>query len=425
MDDNILRKSLDLGMLNIGDDDTKFDLLVKTSDTVSQLLIENPSKLINFTNASIDPDLSADDPSLAEIEALLKEEWKTFANKFSNRPVPLLRAVMLQAIANSAVTSNETTDPDIAGIISLSGISLFPYLQLGREEKFIKDFILSFREVAEQEVVLNWSSAYEQKSAVSIPAIQKKELAKQTPQLDEGALQKQLTNAAGPINGTNGTNPHWPNNPQPWTQEFGKRAGTAIVTTVNKSLIEVDENITERINALLSSTLEMRSESLVSAHSYQRMITELLWWKETLYSPSFKIGYRKLQPITSVISIASDLHQQVTELHPESMEFFLREVIREALGDKADASLPLEEFVSEIIADKIGKDFLAALALPQLPTDRRQSLVVFLQALAKETLKRSEITTLVGAISEQKVSFSEFGVWFFRDLQALRLIGEI
>src|SRR3546814_18586889 len=51
----------------------------------------------------LDPNINPDEPVLAEVEAIIAAHWKALRAKFSETPVPIIRAVILHALYNIGI----------------------------------------------------------------------------------------------------------------------------------------------------------------------------------------------------------------------------------------------------------------------------------------------------------------------------------
>ena len=72
-------------------------------------------------------------------------------------------------------------------------------------------------------------------------------------------------------------------------------------------------------------TKTLQAVSTASAGLQRR--TNLLWWKEALFSPSARISYRELSPTDAAVLMAFDMHQQIPTFSPASVAAFLRETV--------------------------------------------------------------------------------------------------
>ena len=55
--------------------------------------------------------------------------------------------------------------------------------------------------------------------------------------------------------------------------------------------------------------------------------TNLLWWKEALFSPSARMSYRDMSASDAAALMAFDMHRQIPTFSPASVAAFLRETV--------------------------------------------------------------------------------------------------
>jgi len=80
---SILQRFLDIGMLNIGEEDEKFKYLENASRDIAKSLSEKKLQLINYTLVALDPNIPPDEPVLLNVESAKNG---TFVQNVLNRP---------------------------------------------------------------------------------------------------------------------------------------------------------------------------------------------------------------------------------------------------------------------------------------------------------------------------------------------------
>src|SRR3546814_13139405 len=83
----------------------------------------------------LDPNINPDEPVLAEVEAIIAAHWKALRAKFSEKPVPIIRAVILHALYNIGIG-----DSKIARIIYLTATNY-----KSEERRVGKECVSTFR----------------------------------------------------------------------------------------------------------------------------------------------------------------------------------------------------------------------------------------------------------------------------------------
>lgn len=431
--DNLLEKFLSAGLLQeIGDDDQKLNYLGAAAKDLSGKLQKNQIDAVRFTLSGLDPEVSLDDPSLAEAEAALTKHWKTLRHKFQDSPRQLLRAILLDAVNRRC--ANDAT----AATVWLTGASVFPHLSVSHNERqLLAEFLVSLRDKTEETAMQMWGLTDDYLIAMpDQPAFELNQIASSKSNVK--FLEENLQKAAGKDNkegaALENANPYYPNAATyQWTAEFAARASKTIATVIDgvnaKTVEAIQENIDEfksnydeSITALFES-LQTVIEGLTSGRKAEAMRGELLWWKQTLYSRTLKKSYRGLDAATVAFAMAFDLHRAVTAFHPASVEFLLREAFRNVMGEKADEKFTiasLAENLTEGNETEFRREALSGFYknwLGQLP----------LTALIKKKFENAREATgeidqqTIGRLFETEISGDEFAVWIFRDLQAHRL----
>lgn len=281
---NFLQQFLNAGMLQVGDDDSRFNTLRSAAQDVAKELGRERSKLVPYTLAALDVNLSPQEPLIQSVEAAIKKHWNTFRNKFPEPPVQLVRAVILEALDIEA-----GKQPTSAAIISLTATSYWPFTELGTEENLLLPWLRRLQTDVEAVAAEMWTS--------SSPAkVSKLSMEVTVPKLtwsksDVKALQAHLLSASGP----NGENPnaYAYNQQSQWSTHFATEASQGIATVVDASQKELanqtataiatfSEQLNEQLTAFLKQLESVQSEVTQGSVVQERKIA-LLWWKESLF----------------------------------------------------------------------------------------------------------------------------------------------
>jgi len=73
--------------------------------------------------------------------------------------------------------------------------------------------------------------------------------------------------------------------------------------------------------------------------------SELLWWKDSLYSRSLNASYRSLNPLNAAVCMALDLAKEVDAIYPESVDYLLRETLKDVHGEQAEEERLLTDWL--------------------------------------------------------------------------------
>ncbi|MCP4696121.1 MAG: hypothetical protein GY862_04635 [Gammaproteobacteria bacterium] len=431
MKDNMLQRFLDEGMLDIGGNDERFKSLQKAADELSENLLKIQPKVISYTLVALEPKISSDEPVLAEVEEAVKQHWKTLRNTHKVTPIQIFRAVIFEALR--IASEKDTTT---ASIVWLTGGSFFSHAELGEaERKLHTEFISATGEIAEGKAVEEWTVAAQEPHLPQWPDWNIKGSDAQLPEVDEKKLTEELAAAAGPTkpgNQPTGPDPnhHWPNTNQQWGWKFAPRAAKGIAGVVNRSFTDLMTHLREDNNlsgislkeyaSAISATIKKTMEQTAHGIEVRERREALLWWKQTLYSPSLRRGYRSLNACQSAWVMAHDLHEQTMPFSPQSVEYLLREAVRETIEPQDATSIALFGFCKELA--KEAHDLLK-LSGSQEDTPGRMPLLHFIRCILADTLKQEQLHERTGVSGDTKITFAELAVWLFRDLQAERLAG--
>jgi hypothetical protein len=150
--------------------------------------------------------------------------------------------------------------------------------------------------------------------------------------------------------------------------------------------------------------------------------SKLLWWKETLYSPSQKRSYRGLDKILLPILMSEDLNFQVPEITPISVDYLLRDTLF-LLNDKKDDSITFTSYLSEIVKEG-NKTILKPYFENADEADGRISITNFISLLVNDRISVSSFKERTGIDANEQITFGELSVVVLHDLLTQRLITE-
>jgi GTPase-associated system-like protein len=420
----LLREFLAAGLFDVGDDDVKLGYLRDAAKQLAKDLGKDPRLIPSYAMVSVDPEIRADEPVLEDVEARVLEEWNTMRSRFVDRPTPLLRGVIIQAL-DSLVTA----DPRASAVVWLSSSS---YLEAnapvsGRD--VLERFVQRAGVATETAAAAKWGLGVPEPAQISTPLIKMDDGPARS--VDRTKLRADLFEAAGPhdTQGTAGAspNPHWPNTGQQWSHEFAPRAEQAISSAIEGALSR--DGSTKAIEALLRGHAKAVRAALKSSITQtaditraERRRTELLWWRETLYSSSSKTSYRSMAASTAALTMARDVVEMLPALAPRSVEFLLREALRESVGS------PLPELSMRELCEAISADEGARSALGDGPSNAlgRVPLVAMLrQHTSGDKFDAGSAKAAIGVDPERKLPLDDLAVWVLRDLQAGALVDEM
>jgi hypothetical protein len=231
-------------------------------------------------------------------------------------------------------------------------------------------------------------------------------------------------------------NPTWPNSGANWSYEFAPRAAASIADAVDaalqeslKSFEDFDSAVCGQLTAFLEaarSSVHQLAGEIARGASGLRLRTELLWWKEAVYSQSAKLSYRAiLPPAGAALLMAFDLNQLVPEFCPVSVQFFLQEAVTGVVEAKVKTGKHQAKSILDIFTNLVDAElpaaFQAAIAVHKSQSVGRKPLVSLLaDCLSLRSVDAVRFRPEVGIDATAVLSLPDLSVWFFREIQALR-----
>lgn len=429
---SLLQELLNAGVVDIGSDDSRFEKMQSAASVLAARFEQEPQLLVPATLISLDNSVDENDPIFVLVEELVIAEWKTLRNTHVNRPRELLRSIIIDALSTATHGKAEA-----AGVVWNAAASPLRHgqVRLGKTGPIVERLIKTVAQIAEKEAV-------NRTSHVPLPSA-KPDPAKGT--TEGGSLNIKATikdddvligvaRAVGPTNQQNQPletpNPHWPNTGQPWSFEFSQRMAEALVKAVNLGTGRLIESLNKNVAGLLGRIgdrvreAEQLQYEMSEAHATSRMRLDVLWWSESLYSPSTQEGYRDLAlPVAAVVA-AADLTAIVPALAPATVCYILGETVyRLAKILDTNVEQPIVSLLQMLTEAKpnLGDGF------PSVPTnDMRLSLLDLVgEACSGRTISSETLRSRAGIDGAIKLFPADLAMWVFRDLQARRLVKEL
>ena len=423
MSQEILLKFFEINLIDLKGDDSKLDKLRATVRDLSATLTKSPARAAIFTSAAADPDVSSLDVTIEEAMSALRKQWETVANLYPTKPVAILRAMLLDAVVQAAKGNDA-----IAVAFVNTARNALPYVESADERPI---WVTAVEEI-EQKVDACAEAVWATPETISIaplvfspPAPQK--VKTEVPSFDVESLQKKALRAAQ-FSNSGGANPHHiQNSPLPWAQEYSTRLSTAIGEEVDAVLealkpekIDLAGPLTALSNAV-TAHVDQALTAFSGATSGLQRRTNLLWWKEALYSPSAHASYRDLPVFHAAALMALDLHDQVPVFSPASVSAFLKEAIRLLPANGADAQRDALALVQEVrTQDTMAPLRKVASTLSAAPTGRGPLLALIGHPTEPSGLDAETLYALGGIKGTATMSPATWGTHIFRELQAAR-----
>jgi hypothetical protein len=421
MSETVLLRFLERGLINVGGDDTKLEKLQATAAAVSGVLKKLPSKVPNYSLVAFDPDVSAADPVVVEVLANLKDLWPTYINTFASAPISVLRAIILDALVEAA-----HEDDRVAVAVAASARSVLPFMETGNEHSIWVDVVNEIERAVDSRAEHEWSTP----SSIALVQLQPAAMAQievtnSTVTINRETLKQQcITAALG-----NGVHPN--QNFNAWATNFGNKLAEPLADlleqiSVNAKVDAVD--LTPPMQQIIIDVSTYVTEAMKSFSSatfgLQRR-TNLIWWKQALYSPSKQKSYRAFPRTIASALMALDLYQQIPMFSPASVSAFLEEAVHSLPSTPSLGQRSLMEILREACVDPV-IDVLRVEAAKLFATPSGRSPVLALIAHPEKLngLKDEELKAITGVSPEVSITDSQWASWLFRDLQAGRATKE-
>jgi hypothetical protein len=420
MDDNFLQSTLKSGLFDIGDSDDRLKWLQQSVTDLVKFLKKNYTLLPKYSLVALDPNISDKEPVLIEVEEIVTKYWKALRGKYPDMPRNIHRGVILNALMQLG-----SEDPIAARIIYLTSSNFYPYAKLGREKEIVHNLLIVLGELAENHAVEEWS-LIEEEPKLKLGTLKIDDLKINNITIDKAQIKAGLKNGIqvkAPTNHHIGHGLHEPNFQAVYLEETSEglaKAFNSAFNDLNKFL--PPSTIEEPINKFFTSFKKNLDENLKSSFASILAVerrSKLLWWKETLYSPSLKKSYREVPlPILPIV-MSSDLNEQVAKITPISVDYLLRDTLL-ILNEKKGAKMKFKDFFNSLPKEST-KSIITNL-LPEInESDGRISVTDFIILFLNDKAKLKYFTERTGIKQDDEVSIEDLSVAIFHDLLTKRL----
>lgn len=431
MEQEFLLKFLEIGAIDLKGDDSKLIKLRSTAKELSGILRKAPSKTASFTMVAADPSIAATDPTVEEAMASLRRQWETVANAFAGRPVGILRAILLDAIVQAA-----RSDDAIAVAFVNTARNALVHAETADESEIWREAVSEIETKVDARAEAEWATP----EMITVDPLQYTPPAPvsmdyEAPTVDRSELNAKVHSAAGPW-GATAPNQYAPsNNPQLWAQEFANKMSVAIAETLDgmaEELAPAPVDLSGPLSTLAKAVtvhVDKALSSFSGATAGLQRRTNLLWWKEALYSPSAHASYLDLPRFEASALMALDLHEQVPTYSPASVSAFLREAIRCLPAETDDQGRGERDFDS-LVRDARTTAFmqpfraLAAQYAPA-PVGRGPLLSLIGHPQDSSAVDATTLRALCGVDASTKMTPCDWGTYLFRELQTARATSDI
>lgn len=428
---DILIRFLRAGLINVGGDDAKLERLKETASDLAASLKKSPSKAAAFALIAFDPKAPTEDPVVVEALEALQSRWATYVNTFSGTPVTVIRAVLLQALVQAAAEEDSVGVSFVA-----SARNALPFMEAGHERGIWSDVITDVEYRVDARAQAEWATP----ESITVPTLTLSTLEPititSTPTtINKAYLASRIEAAVGPNNAagqaTSG-NQYWPNQGQHWAQQFAPKLTDLLaeaLTAVAKGNAIAPLDLSAPLNGLIqamSAYVDGTLKAVSGATAGLQRRTNLIWWKESLFSPSAGASYRGLPGATAAALMAFDLHKQVPTFSPASVAAFLHEavLVLPTLDPKQGHSI--RDLIDEAIASPELATLRDAAKRLVLESEGRGPILGVLGHDSRQSLPQdTKFRDKVGVLATDQLTIPEWATWLFRELQAARAAKEL
>lgn len=421
--EDLLTDLLSVGLIDIGDSDERYGYLDAAATSLGSELASDPAAVAPMVLVAMDDSASPDEEVFARAEEAILKKWKMLRQRFKDRPLSLFRIVMLAAVDRGVQSDSRT-----CAIAALTGVSALRYFVRGNERPVVERAVRSWCAAAEHAAVAAWKA----KASLSIE-VEADDFAVPDAQPKEFTAKSFLAlceRAAGPHNASSQAQPdanqNWSHSGPQWSYAFAPRMADALAETANQASKEwqdfVKSGLVESIAGAaqrFSTNLKRIVSELETVHAAANLRNELLWWSESLYSPTHHCSYRDLPPGISSLLMARDLLSIAQIPNPGSVHSFFREAVSRAFPGIAPR--PIARWFEEITQH--GKELQPLFETPVLPVGR-VALGRLLQRAVHERIDAGDLQSRCGIDAEASIGLPELATWYLRDQEAFLMLGE-
>lgn len=418
MEQEFLLKFLEIGAIDLKGDDTKLDKLRSTAKDLAAILRKTPSKTASFTMVAADPNIAPTDPTVEEAMAALRKQWETIANAFAGRPVSILRAILLDAIVQAA-----RSDDAIAVAFVNTARNALAHSETADESDIWREAVSEIETKVDARAEREWATP----EMITVGPLQytpPPQISEQSEAVtvDRDRFKQSSASAANAIGQYQYVNTWMPNVLNAFSDSIAE-----VIDGVAEELVPSPVDLSGPLSALAKAVATHVDKALASfsdATAGLQRRTNLLWWKEALYSPSAHASYLKLPPFEASALMALDLHEQVPTYSPASVSAFLREAIRCLPIEKDDQSNGVRD-VARLVHDARTTTFLQPLRAlaaqyAPAPVGRGPMLSLIGHSQDSGTVEATTLRALCGVDASTSMTPSDWGTYLFRELQTAR-----
>lgn len=421
MSDTIFDLYQTKGLLpSIGGSDEIYKNLMEAAKAIAEDLKKSPAKIPIFALVAIDNQIQENEPVLEVVERSIKSKWKMLRSFFAEMPIVLYRVIILRALE---LLAKEDNDSKFTFIVYLSLIDIYSCTCFSHQEhELITFFIQKSRKYVDGIINEKWS-APKSKVNLSIPDVIVSIPARYV-EIDENILKNSIYTSKGSA-AYSGLDPTW-------VDAFYKKMLPGMTEILNDAFAESGINeedaaiIEKQLNEGFLTIKNILKDALyysVQASISIEQKSQLMWWKEALYSGKLHKSYRKLTKFECTIAMSVELNQMLPDVFPASVDYLLREAFWAIYGFD-DNEITMIEFLDQVNANQNASFLKTYLEQPKESTGRTD-LVSFMQRIIyAKTDIQTEIIPSIGIQPDRKISYEDISVWILHCCALKRLTSK-
>lgn len=322
----VLRTFLRLSLLDLGAEDERLAKLSEAATQLSNEFSENPASAIAAFLSVIKFDESSDSGTFTKAAAAIEQEWNTYQGAFRDgTATTLYRAVTLQALVN-AVEAQST----IGTAIWLLMQNFEPWLRPGKYEPVIKMLRDASKQAFETESAAEMAESSSTKAALAAAA--------KAIKVERASLKKRLEAASGPSNRDgeqiDKANGNWPQDGPAWSYNFSDHMTAILGDYIDYAVTKAAE-----LDAKNHGVVASRFGSIADVDQNLKRSTNLLWWRQALYSDAAQKPYRDLSPLDATIYAVVDLSKLIPPAYEPAVHSLLAEAVLSVVSSQEEQDL--------------------------------------------------------------------------------------
>jgi hypothetical protein len=411
----------------IGEDDTRREQLIKSVAELGKIFKKTPSQIRCYTLVALDAHVTENNPLLVATYEVIKKYWPGAGGKFKGAmPRQTVRGVMLSALYERAAE-----DLSALKVLYYTASGYYHFTDFGSEQPAIHLLLERFGNELEAYAIEEWSL----EQAALTPKIEPFKLSGfklGSAKVEQEELIKSMTEAIQPLrisfpayhNG--GT--YSPE--QSWYTNFAAKSTDGIVSAVEAALQNFGKtlstaNLEAEVNKFFGNISNAITDTLAKSHQSLKAVerrSQLLWWKETLYSTTLRQSYRELDSALLPAVMAVELAKLVPDTIPVSVDFLLTDTYRAVVGGKPE-SQTLADLVAAFAAEENRTALRQALPNEMTACADRTTLTAFLTQVLYQHATPEQLQARTGLRSDHPAAPDQLAVILLHDLLTDRLLA--